>query len=309
MCSCMRDLQGGQLRGHAEAVRQATPRKSATRNALGAIGGGYDGEGQGDTLGHPPAIDPHDTRRQCVPNGLDGPGSRPGPSGRKAGSRRDRQRWAGTWFSHQSPRDRAPALESATCAAFSGSGFCSVPPANQASAALSPDRICQSEPHRKGLLASGHAASNIASGAPYHVPRAVSTVPEARDGSPPLGRPGGLGVPGSHFLAGLAPSLISRTCRHNGRSRWSRCLAAQLLDIPVRRPGLTSHTVRGIRTRPDALPVCAYRFSTSGRWASGAPTADYGCVGCPRMRQRPSGGTLADPVTFGPKVRPKGTMR
>ena len=58
----------------SQAIRQATPRKSATRNALGAIGGGYDGEGQGDTLGHPPAIDPHDTRRQCVPNGLDGPG-------------------------------------------------------------------------------------------------------------------------------------------------------------------------------------------------------------------------------------------
>jgi hypothetical protein len=155
----------------SQAVRQATPRKGASRKAPGAIGGASAGYG------------PRDTRHQCVPNGLDGPGSRPGPSGRKAGSRRDRQRWAGTWFSHQSPRDRAPVLDSVVCAAFSASGSYPVPPANQAGTVLSPDRICPSEPRRPGLLASGHAASNIASGSPYPVGGHVSTAPEAQDGS------------------------------------------------------------------------------------------------------------------------------
>ena len=84
---------------------------------------------------HPPSYGPPRHEAPMRSQWLGRPGSRPGPSGRKAGSRRDRQRWAGTWFSHQSPRDRAPALESATCAAFSVSGFCSVPPANQASTA------------------------------------------------------------------------------------------------------------------------------------------------------------------------------
>jgi hypothetical protein len=155
-------------------------------------------------------MDPHDTRRQCVPSGLDGPGSRPGPSGRKAGSCRERQRWAGTWFSDQSPRDRAPVLESVTCAALSASGSRSFVPANQASTASSPDRICQSGPRRPGLLASGHAASNIASSAPYPVGGHASTAPEPRDGS--WGRSGGLGVPGSHFLAGLSASPLLFPC-------------------------------------------------------------------------------------------------
>jgi hypothetical protein len=58
----------------SQAVREAMPRKSASRKALGAIGGAITGRIRA-TLGHLPAIDPHDTRRQCVPNGLDGPGT------------------------------------------------------------------------------------------------------------------------------------------------------------------------------------------------------------------------------------------
>ena len=81
----------------------------------------------------------------------------------------------GNLLSHQSPGDRAPVLDSVICAVFSVYGFCSVPPAKQAGTAFSPDRICQPGPQRPGRLASGHAASNIASGAPLPHPRHLST--------------------------------------------------------------------------------------------------------------------------------------
>ena len=240
----------------SQAVRQVMPRKTASRNALGAIGGAITGRIRA-TLGHLPAMDPHDTRRQFVPNGLDSLGV-------DLGRRDANQGHVATANDGREPGSRINPRE--TVLLFWSRWFAMSSQLLGLAQFPQPTRRAQHchpiGPVSLDLSARAHWPANMlprTSLLARRTPSADTFLRCPEPGTASGGRSGGLGMPGSHFLAGLAPYLISRTCRHTGRSRWSRCLAAQLLDIPVHRPRLPSRTFRGVRTRPDALPVCAYR--------------------------------------------------
>jgi hypothetical protein len=209
------------------------PRKSASRNALGAIGGAIAGRIRA-TLGHPPAIDPHDTRRQCVPNGLDGPGvglgRRDAKQGRVATANDGREPG-----SRINPRETVLLFWSRWFALPSQLlDFAHFPQPTKRARHCHPIGSVSLRPRRPGLPASGHCCLK-------HrfwraVPRRQTRFYGARGPGRLLGRPEGVRRARKPLSRGLPLYLTSRTCGHTGRSRWSRCLAAQLLDIPVRRP-------------------------------------------------------------------------